>query len=220
MREEDREAFRRAVSAATGVEVIEPFKFSRHATDAVSQLIAEVLREVELTFRSVGGLGPIDAMRLEGFVRRLGTDDRLRIDGQEYVVEYDERLHFTGFRGVTLTSPLYERLRLGFSPSAYASVCGTFRMTGSSGRAHNKSAHKNFRCPTSPGECRHRQRAFYDFLKDVLLGLRLKNLPALIRVSHVTDVVGSRSLRDILDSAPLDGELLANHLREKISGQH
>jgi hypothetical protein len=72
-------------------------------------------------------------------------------------------------------------LRVGFDRSYYASRCDAARMTPTSGFAHNDSAHRDFECPG--GECRHRQRAFYDFLKDVLLGLGLNGIPTLIRIS-------------------------------------
>ena len=76
MREANRQAFVRAVSADPGIELLEPFKFSRDGADAVSQLSPDVVRAIGETFREVGGTGELDADRLERFVRRLGTDDR------------------------------------------------------------------------------------------------------------------------------------------------
>jgi len=214
MREANRQAFVGVVSAAPGIELTNQFKFSRRGIDAVSQLPDGTVGQIADTFRMVGGTATLDSSKLEQFARRLGTDDCFRIDGNEFVVEYDERLHFTTFRGLTLTSGLYDRLKVGFNLSAYASVCGTVRMTGSSGRAHNDSAHRHFKCPGTPGECRHRQRAFYDFLKDVLLGLDLDGMPRLIRVADLTDAVGGRSLRDILEGdTPAESKALVELLR-------
>jgi hypothetical protein len=200
MREANRRAFVRAVSADPGIEMLQPFKFSRDGADALSQLSHDVVRAIGETFRVVGGTGELDADRLERFVKRLGSDDCLRIDGDEFVVEYDERLHFTTFRASTLASSLYDRLRVGFDLSDYASVCCTVRMPAASGRAHNDSAHRDFKCPTIPGECRHRQRAFYDFLKDVLLGMGLDGLPWLIRISDLTDLMGGHPVGEIVEA--------------------
>lgn len=200
MREAHRQAFFRAVSLDPGIEQRSPFKFSRYGADALSRLSDDVVGAISETFRVVGGMGEVDAARLERFVRRLGSDDCLRIDGDEFVVEYDERLHFTTFRASTLASSLYDRLRVGVDLSDYASFCGTVPMASASGRAHNDSAHRDFKCPTTPGECRHRQRAFYDFLKDVLLGLRLAGIPRLIRISDPTDSIGGRPLEEIVEA--------------------
>jgi len=216
MREANRRAFVQGVSAAPGIELSNQFKFSRHASDAASQLPSDTVKELGETFRVVGGTGMLDSGRLERFARRMGTDDCFRIDGDEFVVEYDERLHFTTFRGLTLTSSLYDRLKVGFNLTSYASVCGTVPMTGSSGRAHNDAAHRDFECPKTPGECRHRQRAFYDFLKDVFMGLDLDGMPRLIRISDLTDVVGGHSLRDILEGdTPAESRALVDLLRDK-----
>jgi len=133
-------------------------------------------------------------------VKRLGSDDCLEIDGREFVVEYDEVLHFTKYRKTTLESDLYSGLMVGFDRSDYLGACGKFGMTGGSGRAHNPSAHELFRCPVSPGECRHRQRAFYDSLKDVVLGSRASGLPGIIRISDLTDFVEGRTPSQIAES--------------------
>ncbi len=216
MREGNRQGFIRIVSANPGIKLLSPFKFSRHGADAVQQLSHDLVNNVGETFRVVGGKGELDVNRLEAFVKRLGTDDRLSIDGEEFVVEYDERLHYTTFRGSTLTSTLYERLRVGFNLPDYASACGTVPITGSSGRAHNDAAHRHFKCPGAPGECRHRQRAFYDFLKDVLFGLGLEGLPKIIRVSDLTDFIDGHSLGEIVGRATsVEGQSLTMLLRER-----
>lgn len=216
MREANRRAFVRAVSADPGIELLQPFKFSRDGADGLSQLSRDVVRAIGETFRGVGGTGELDAGRLARFVRRLGTDDRLRIDRDEFVVEYDERLHFTAFRASTLASVLYDRLRVGFDLSDYAAVCGTLSMTGTSGRAHNESAHRDFVCPRTPGECRHRQRAFYDFLKDVLVGLKLDGIPRLVRISDLTDLIGGRPVGEIVEvGTSAEGRALTDLLRRR-----
>ncbi|MGH7622310.1 MAG: DUF7255 family protein, partial [Gemmatimonadaceae bacterium] len=110
----------------------------------------------------------------------------------DFVVEYDERLHFTPFRAVTLASEAYDRLRVGFDHAYYLAACGTAPIPHTSGRAHNDSAHRDFECPLTPGECRHRQRAFYDFLKDVLLGGGHDGVPRIIRISDLEIGEGKR----------------------------
>src|ERR1700674_1318929 len=112
MREAHRRAFVRAVAAQPGIApLLQPFKFSRDGADALSQLSLDddVVRAIGETFSLVGGKGELNAERLERFVRRLHlvVDDCLRIDGDEFVVEYDERLHFSTFRASTLSSSLY-----------------------------------------------------------------------------------------------------------------
>lgn len=170
-----------------------PFKFSIFGTQAAEVLPDPVIREVGNVFRKIGGIGDMSRSRLTSLVKRLGSDDCIDVDGRSFVVEYDEVLHFSTFRKATLESPIYSEIKVGFDRSAYLAVCGTFPMPEGSGRAHNRSAHEQFRCPTSPGECRHRQRAFYDFLKDVILGSNLSGSPGLIRISDRTDFVSGRT---------------------------
>ena len=134
------------------------------------------------------------------------------------VLECDEVLHFNPYRKVTLQSHLYDSLRVGFSRSDYLAVCGTVRMTGASGRAHNPSAHAAFRCPVSPGECRHRQRAFYDFLKDVVLGSGFADLPSLIRISDRTDFINGHPPGEVVERGTREErQALVNLLRERAS---
>jgi len=183
MREANRKAFLTAVSADPDIKPLPSFKFSRYGVDALLQLPDVVRRAIGETFRAVGGKGELGPNTLERFVKRLGSDDSLLIDGDEFVVEYDEPQHFTTYRRTTLASSLYERLRVGFDPGNHASLCASVSRTGTSGFDHNDSAHRAFECPGVPGDCRHRQRAFYDFLKDVLLGVGLNGIPRLIRIS-------------------------------------
>ena len=73
-------------------------------------------------------------------------------------------------------------------------------MTGGSKRAHSPGAHRDFACLITPGECRHRQRAFYDFLKDVLFGSGFSGMPGIIRISDLTDFIGGKSPGQIIET--------------------
>jgi hypothetical protein len=216
MREANRNALIRAVVVDPSIDVLHPFSFSRRGIPAIRKLPANVVYDVAETLRTVGGKGALNVNRLERFVGRLGSDDCLLIDGNEFVVEYDESLHFTPFRAVTLKSKLYNRLRVGFRPGDYLAACGTARMTGGSKRAHSDSPHRDFKCPVRPGECRHRQRAFYDFLKDVLLGFGLHDLPRIIRISDLTDFIGGRSPQEIEEAGTTaETQALRGLIRER-----
>ena len=116
MREANRKAFIRIVSAYPGVDVLDTFKFGSHAPNAVRQLREDAIDEVAVTFQRVGGRGEMTRQRLEELAKQPRTDDHVRIDGQPFVVEYDEVLHFNVFRRATLESAFYGVgvLRVGF----------------------------------------------------------------------------------------------------------
>lgn len=216
MRESNRRALIRVVCEARGIETSSPFKFSVVAPNTIDGLPDEVMEEVGAVFQRVGGIAELSRPRLTTFVKRLGVDDCLSVSGKRIVVEYDEVLHFSPFRKITLRSRLYDKLKVGFILPDYLAICGTFRITGGSGRAHNPSAHAAFRCPVSPGECRHRQRAFYDFLKDVILGSGFAGLPRLVRISDRTDFINGRPPSDVVERGTLEERrALVNLLRAR-----
>ena len=69
-----------------------------------------------------------------------------------------------------------------------------------------------------PGECRHRQRAFYDFLKDVVLGSGFAELPGLIRISDRTDFINGHPPAEVVERGTLEErQALVNLLRERAS---
>lgn len=178
-----------------------------------------MIGEVNEVFQQVGGIGQLPRSNLERFVKRLGVDDCLLIDDRPFIVEYDETLHFSPYRKISLASPIYNDLHVGFDRAAYVEVCGSFRLATGSGRAHNTSAHASFRCPVSPGECRHRQRAFYDFLKDVILGTGLPGFPGLIRISDRTDFLDGKPPGEVVEhGAAEDRQALCTLLRQRAGG--
>ncbi len=213
MSQANRRAFMRMVSYDPRIRIA--FEFATFGAQLVHQLPEEALHEIDRIYRRVDGRGQITVPRLEQFAIRLGQDDRLWIARQQFIVEYDEWLHFSTYRARTLRSTLYDRLRVGFSVDGYTTACGRKRMTRGSKRAHNDHSHKHFKCPVEPGECRHKQRAFYDFLKDVLLGFGLKGAPRIIRISD-PDFAGGLSPTEVERNGTLaQKRALAKLLRDR-----
>jgi len=117
--------------------------------------------------------------------RRLGgrhEHPRLRPGGWDIalpdtMVELDEHLHFNRYRALTLDAPIYNELQ-GFPVATYAQFCreheADCRAAGSyGGKWSNPSCEKHFG-PAGPlghldgaGAPRWRQRALYDFMKDL-----------------------------------------------------
>jgi hypothetical protein len=89
----------------------------------------------------------------------------------QMIVEFDEDQHFNQFRGMTLKSDFYKGYP-GFKMGEYIRLSRTIIQPGSkkSGFNYLKSPDPLF--PENPGnqrqDNRHRQRAFRDFLKDVI----------------------------------------------------
>jgi hypothetical protein len=89
----------------------------------------------------------------------------------QMIVEFDEDQHFNQFRGMTLKSDFYKDYP-GFKMGEYVRLSRTIIQPGSkkSGFNYLKSPDPLF--PENPGnqgqDNRHRQRAFRDFLKDVI----------------------------------------------------
>jgi hypothetical protein len=92
-------------------------------------------------------------------------------------IELDEHLHFNRYRAVTLESPMYSKLS-DFPRRPYTAYCaaheGACLKAGRYGRRwSNPSCEYQFGPPSPPGVLagngapRWRQRAFYDFVKDL-----------------------------------------------------
>lgn len=99
----------------------------------------------------------------------------LEVDG--VAVELDEALHFNRYRRLTLQSPIYNKLRR-FPLSEYKGYCAEYEgeclRAGHYGRKwSNNSCEAQFGPPSLPGVLdgngppRWKQRAFYDFVKDL-----------------------------------------------------
>ena len=149
-------------------------------------------KEIQWVYHGLGGC-------LETVPIRLGAWD-LIVSG--IAVELDEYLHFNRYRRFTLDSKLYCKLD-GFPMGNYRKFCKNYESNclkaGSYGRKWtNSSCERQFGKHSSPpnlsngGAPRWKQRAFYDYIKD---------LSPLI--------VGTKVARiSIWDEIAIDGELV------------
>lgn len=129
---------------------------------------SELAGEVESVYRSLGG-------KLTSLPLNLRKWD-IEFDG--VAVELDEHLHFNRYRGATLSSPAYEHLS-GFPRELYLDYCASHEAdclkAGSyGGKWTNNSCEKQFGCSSTAGTlsgeggaARWKQRAYYDFVKDL-----------------------------------------------------
>ncbi len=125
------------------------------------------------------------------------------ISTPEFIIELDEENHFNRYRLQTLNSNIYQMIN-GFRLDEYMRFCTLYE---SGCRKHggfwkNNSSEKLFvksddnGCLDGAGSSRWRQRAFYDFLRDVT-GL-IKEIPV-IRLSIYQTFKG-RKVYDIIES--------------------
>ena len=123
--------------------------------------------EIRSVYGTLGGHG-------DGLEFRLGEWD-IEVDG--VALEFDEFLHFNRYRLMTLESKIYEALH-AFPHRMYKNYCEQYEArcvkAGSFGaRWSSTSAERQFGTSGPPrvlegsGSARWRQRAFYDFLKDL-----------------------------------------------------
>lgn len=135
--------------------------------------------EVHAVYRRLGGT-------LANFPCRCGGYD---IVVGDQAVELDEERHFNRYRAVTLESKLYQALS-NFPLERYKALCAEreadcLKSAGYGGNWSNPSCERAFpgvpapKQLTEPGPPRWRQRAFYDFLKDIF---QLAGGPAVWRV--------------------------------------
>lgn len=144
-------------------------------------------------------------------------------------VELDEALHFNRFRRVTLLSPVYESLKC-FPVCGYRLFCEKFELACSAqGRQENawsntgsikqfglggdRKDKADFNAP------RWRQRALYDFMKDLsplVLGLPMARIAI---YDEVQDAHGVRSVAAILKSPAADSGLALASLIRQRAGQ-
>src|SRR3989304_741471 len=99
----------------------------------------------------------------------------MEVDG--IAVELDEYLHFNRYRALTLKSNIYNNLNV-FPWKEYSEYCIKYEddcldVGGWGGKWSNNSCEKQFGPPSSKGDMtgngapRWRQRAFYDYVKDL-----------------------------------------------------
>jgi len=89
----------------------------------------------------------------------------------QMIVEFDEAQHFNQFRGMTLKSNFYKGYS-GFKLGEYIQLSRSLVQPGSKKSGFNYLKNPDPLFPENPGnqlqDNRHRQRAFRDFLKDVI----------------------------------------------------
>ncbi|MFP4698611.1 MAG: hypothetical protein ACLFMO_07880 [Eubacteriales bacterium] len=123
--------------------------------------------EVTKVYYKLGG-------KLYKFPSRIGKWD---IETEKFVLELDEELHFNRYRKITLNSRIYDELN-DFPVRKYKKYCDEYEINclkaGSYGKKWtNLSCEKQFGVSaknkdlTGNGSARWRQRAFYDYLKDL-----------------------------------------------------
>ena len=156
-------------------------------------LSSEFYSEVESMYKQLGGI-------LGEPPLTFGSWD---ISTPEFILELDEENHFNRYRLQTLNSNVYQMIN-GFRLDEYMRFCTLYE---SGCRKHggfwkNNSSEKLFvksddnGCLDGAGSSRWRQRAFYDFLRDVT-GL-IMEIPV-IRLSIYQTFKG-RKVYDIIES--------------------
>ncbi|EFV05675.1 hypothetical protein KZY75_09995 [Prevotella salivae] len=156
-------------------------------------LSSEFYSEVESMYKELGGI-------LGEPPLTFGSWD---ISTPEFILELDEENHFNRYRLQTLNSNIYQMIN-GFRLDEYMRFCTQYE---SGCRKHggfwkNNSSEKLFvksddnGCLDGAGSSRWRQRAFYDFLRDVT-GL-IMEIPV-IRLSIYQTFKG-RKVYDIIES--------------------
>ena len=184
-------------------------------------LRAGLLREVGDVYRGLGGL-------LDEVPTRVGNWDTVF---NEIAVELDEQLHFNRYRLRTLQSPLYRQLP-AFPRSSYEQLCrehesACLRAGSYGGKWTNRSCEKQFGSHgaagdlTGAGAPRWKQRAFYDFLKDLApLSIELR----VARVSIWERLPGDQARRNIEEClkrpAVETGGQLAALIRVRAGSRH
>lgn len=115
---------------------------------------------------------------------------RYDIKLDDFVIELDEENHFNRYRRETLNSSLYQQLDVGFRIDDYQKYCELYEVkVAKFGRFWTNPGAENQYGAAAPngifegnGSPRWKQRAFYDFLKDISPFLNIIN-KKVIRIS-------------------------------------
>ena len=175
--------------------VLQEYGEKKHSKLTKSQLSLspELYSEVKSMYKELGGTQEDPPLT-------FGPWD---ISTPEFIIELDEENHFNRYRLQTLNSNIYQMIN-GFRLDEYMRFCTLYE---SGCRKHggfwkNNSSEKLFvksddnGCLDGAGSSRWRQRAFYDFLRDVT-GL-IKEIPV-FRLSIYQTFKG-RKVYDIIES--------------------
>ncbi|MBS4023127.1 MAG: hypothetical protein KGZ79_12025 [Dethiobacter sp.] len=178
-------------------------------------LYGSLKEEVLDVYRKLGGI--------EGEYAFRGKWD---IVTEKYIVELDEQLHFNDYRLTTLESPLYDAIKK-FPLEAYREYCRRYkenclRAGSNGGKWTNASCEKMFGPAqqngdlTGYGSPRWKQRAFYDYLKDI--SYLATNIPVVrLSIYDSIDYRGRKyALGDLLESNHTISDDLAVVIQELI----
>jgi hypothetical protein len=168
-----------------------------------SKLYPEIIR----VYKSLGGILPNPPLK-------LGNWD---IIASDFIIELDEENHFNRYRGITLNSNFYNQSNI-FSVNDYKSYCKRYESKCVSYGKYwkNDSTEKQFgisnveRNLNDNGSSRWKQRAYYDYLKDI--ASVVYNLP-IYRVSIYDNYKGVL-IEKILKSE--DSSSLKRFIKEKV----
>jgi hypothetical protein len=160
--------------------------------------------QVDDVFRSLGGIAPDIPLNLR----------RWDFEFNDVVVEFDERLHFNQYRRATLQSAIYNKLQ-PCPVSAYREYCVSYeeaclKAGGYGDKWSNTSCNSQFGDASPPrdfsgnGPSRWKQRAFYDFVKDLSPLLIAVSMARIAVWDLVTEAGAQRTVEDALKkpSAP------------------
>lgn len=163
--------------------------------------------EVCRVYKELGG-------QLDEFPAKPGPWD---IDLEKCIIELDEENHFNRYRLITLESPIYEDYE-NFNVKDYKKYSKSYEKKCPTGqkRWSNPSSDRQFGESgingdfSGNGPSRWKQRAFYDYLKDVY---SLITGTPVIRIS-IYDQFGNKSIKQILDEQ--DSMKLKRFLETKV----
>lgn len=148
---------------------------------------------------------------------RFGSWD---INLKEFIIELDEERHFNRYRLQTLNSVFYSKV-IHFNVKNYRTLCSTFenectRAASWGKNWQNDSTERQFGNSNSSsnlngnGSSRWKQRAFYDFLKDV--SSEILDIPVL-RIS-IYDEIESYRIDELIQRK--EGKMLLAHIKSTL----
>ena len=175
--------------------VLQEYGEKKHSKLTKSQLSLspELYSEVKSMYKELGGTQEDPPLT-------FGPWD---ISTPKFIIELDEENHFNRYRYKTLNSAIYQEIK-GFSKDRYQQYCikyeancckyGGYWKNDSSENLFIKSDDNG--CLNGTGSSRWRQRAFYDFLRDIT-GV-ISGIPV-IRLS-IYQTFKSKKVQDIIES--------------------
>jgi len=169
---------------------------------------SNLVKVVSDTYKKLGG-------QLDTLPTNYGPWD---ISTKDFIIELDEERHFNRYRLETLKSSYYDN-QMNFSVTDYKDLCNDFESNCLSAASWSKnwkndSTEKMFLKSNEDGNLsgngssRWRQRAYYDFMKDITSNI--KNIP-IIRVS-IYDKFCGRTIDSILSSS--DNKIINDFIDE------